>query len=72
MGGHGVGGRRTPVKHALTAILLVAVVGTANPYMIALMCLSTVTAMFVSIFVKRLKARRAVGKAETSSDDQEE
>jgi len=53
----------------LIAILLVAEVGTAEPYMIALMCLSTGTAMFVSMFVKRLMARRA---AETSSDDQEE
>jgi len=47
----------------LTAILLVAVIGTADPYMIALMCLSTVTAMFVGFGVKRLMARRAAGKA---------
>ena len=47
----------------LTAILLVTVVGTADPYMIALMCLSTVTAMFVGFGVKRLMARRAAGKA---------
>src|SRR6266536_1737240 len=47
----------------LAAILRVAVVGTADPYLIALMCLSTVTAMFVGIFVKRLMARRAAGKA---------
>ncbi len=44
----------------LTAILLVAVVGTADPYMIALMCLSTTTAMFVGL---RLMARRAGGQA---------
>ncbi len=47
----------------LAAILLVAVVGTADPYMIALMCLSTVTAMFLSVSLKRLMARRAAGKA---------
>jgi H+/Cl- antiporter ClcA len=46
----------------LTAILLVAVVGTADPYMIALMCLSTATAMFVGLGVKRLMARHAAGK----------
>jgi len=46
----------------LAAILLVAVIGTADPYMIALMCLSTVTSMFVGIEVKRLMARRAAGK----------
>jgi SnoaL-like domain len=48
----------------LTAILLVAVVGMYNPYMIALMCLSTVTAMFVSAGLKRLTAERATGKKE--------
>jgi H+/Cl- antiporter ClcA len=48
----------------LTAILLVAVVGTYNPYLIALMCLSTVTAMFVSAGFKRLIAQRAAGKKE--------
>jgi hypothetical protein len=47
----------------LTAILLVTVVGTADPYLIALMCLSTVTAMFVGFGVKRLMARRAAGQA---------
>ena len=47
----------------LAAILLVAVVGTADPYLIALMCLSTVTAVFVGAGVKRLMARRAAGKA---------
>ena len=46
----------------LAAILLVAVVGTADPFLIALMCLSTVTAMFVGFEVKRLMARRAAGK----------
>ena len=50
----------------LAAILLVAVVGTADPYMIALMCLSTVTAMFVGIGVKQLMARRAAGKEAVS------
>ena len=47
----------------LTAILLVVVVGTADPYLAALLCLSTVTAMFVGFFVKRLMARRAAGQA---------
>ena len=47
----------------LAAILLVAVVGTADPYMIALLCLSTVTSMFVGFGVKRLMAGRAAGKA---------
>jgi H+/Cl- antiporter ClcA len=47
----------------LTAILLVAVVGTYNPYLIALMCLSTATAMFVGAGFKRLMAQRAAGKA---------
>ena len=46
----------------LAAILLVAVVGTADPYLIALMCLSVVTSMFVGMEVKRLMARRAAGK----------
>jgi chloride channel protein, CIC family len=47
----------------LTAILLVAVVGTYNPYSIALMCLATAMAMFVGAGFKRLMARRAVLKA---------
>src|SRR6266566_1303692 len=46
----------------LAAILLVAVVGTADPYLIALLCLSTVTSMFVGFGVKRLMARRAADK----------
>ena len=51
----------------LAAILLVAVVGTANAYMIALLCLSTVTAMFVGFGVKRLMARRAASQAAATS-----
>ena len=47
----------------LASILLVAVVGTADPYLIALMCLSTVTSMFVGLAVRRLMARRAANKA---------
>jgi H+/Cl- antiporter ClcA len=43
----------------LSAILLVAVIATADPYLIALMCLSTVTSMFVGFQVKKLMARRA-------------
>jgi len=46
----------------LAAILLVAVVGTADPYLIALLCLSTVTSMFVGFGVKRLMAQRAASK----------
>ena len=51
----------------LAAILLVATVGTADPFLIALMCLSTVTSMFVGIEVKRLMARRAAGKETATS-----
>ena len=51
----------------LTAILLVAVIGTADPYMIALMCLSTATAMFVGLGVKRVMARRAADKEAATS-----
>jgi H+/Cl- antiporter ClcA len=47
----------------LTAILLVAVVGTYNPYSLALMCLSTATAMFVGAGFKRLMAQRAAAKS---------
>jgi len=47
----------------LTAILLVAVVGTYNPYSIALMCLSTAMAMFVGAGFKRLMAKLAAEKA---------
>ncbi len=50
----------------LAAILLVAVVGTADPYLIALLCLSTVTSMFVGIEIKRLMARRAANKEAVS------
>ncbi len=46
----------------LASILLVAIVGTADPYLIALMCLSTVTSMFVGFAVRRLMARRAANK----------
>ncbi|HXX78963.1 MAG TPA: chloride channel protein [Ktedonobacteraceae bacterium] len=50
----------------LASILLVAVVGTADPYLIALMCLSTVTSMFIGLAARRLMARRAANKeAET-------
>jgi hypothetical protein len=54
----------------LAAILLVAVIDTADPYLIALMCLSTVTAMFVGFGVKRLMARRAAAQAEAASNVQ--
>jgi H+/Cl- antiporter ClcA len=39
----------------LTAILLVAVVGTANPYMLSLLVLSAVTAMILSLVFKKKK-----------------
>jgi H+/Cl- antiporter ClcA len=42
----------------LTAILLVAVIGTANPYMLSLLTLSAVTAMILTmIFTKRKENR---------------
>jgi chloride channel protein, CIC family len=37
----------------LTAVLLVAVVGTANPYMLSLLVLSAVTAMIISLLFKK-------------------
>jgi len=39
----------------LTAILLVAVVGTSNPYMLSLLVLSAVTAMILSLVFKKKK-----------------
>jgi chloride channel protein, CIC family len=54
----------------LTAILLVAVVGTYNPYSIALMCLSTAMAMFVGAGFKWLMAQRAAGKAAASAKEE--
>jgi H+/Cl- antiporter ClcA len=39
----------------LTAVLLVAVVGTANPYMLSLLVLSAVTAMILSMVFKKKK-----------------
>jgi H+/Cl- antiporter ClcA len=39
----------------LTAILLVAVVGTANPYMLSLLVLSAVTAMILSLVFEKKK-----------------
>jgi H+/Cl- antiporter ClcA len=47
----------------LTAILLVAVVGTANPYMLSLLTLSAVTAMILSLaFTKKKENRSHAGK----------
>ena len=47
----------------LTAILLVAVVGTANPYMLSLLTLSAVTAMILSLaFTKKKENRSNAGK----------
>ena len=54
----------------LTAILLVAVVGTYNPYSIALMCLSTAMAMFVGAGFKRLMAKLAAEKAATPATEE--
>jgi H+/Cl- antiporter ClcA len=53
----------------LTAILLVAVVGTYNPYSIALMCLSTAVSMFVGAGFKQLMAQRAAGKAVPAKEE---
>jgi H+/Cl- antiporter ClcA len=50
----------------LSAILLVAVIGTADPYLISLMCLSTVTSMFVGFGVRRLMARRVANRKATT------
>jgi hypothetical protein len=47
----------------LTAILLVAVVGTYNPYSIALMCLSTAVSMFVGAGFRQLMAQYSARKA---------
>jgi hypothetical protein len=43
----------------LTAILLVAVVGTANPYMLSLLTLSAVTAMILSLAFTKKKEKRS-------------
>jgi H+/Cl- antiporter ClcA len=50
----------------LAAILMVAVLGTADTYLIALLCLSAVTSMFVGFGVKRLMARRAAATEATT------
>jgi H+/Cl- antiporter ClcA len=42
----------------LTAILLVAIVGTANPYMVTLLVVSSVTAIIVATAFKQMKAKR--------------
>jgi H+/Cl- antiporter ClcA len=54
----------------LTAILLVAVVGTYNPYSIALMCLSTAVAMFVGTGFKQLMAKLVARKAVASAQEE--
>jgi H+/Cl- antiporter ClcA len=47
----------------LTAILLVAVIGTANPYMLSLLTLSAVTAMILTlIFTKRKENRTSASE----------
>jgi H+/Cl- antiporter ClcA len=48
----------------LTAILLVAVVGTADPYLIVLLVLSAVTAMILAQALKQVRERRGAGKTE--------
>ena len=48
----------------LTAILLVAVVGTADPYLIVLLVLSAVTAMILAQALKQVQERRSAGEAE--------
>jgi H+/Cl- antiporter ClcA len=46
----------------LTAILLVAVVGTANPYMVALLVLSAVTSMILAQALRQVQEKRSAGK----------
>jgi H+/Cl- antiporter ClcA len=72
-------GVMTSLLFALLKILLLALSfksgylgGPMFPNMIALMCLSTATAMFLGRAIKRLMARRAAGKSERSRDVQEE
>ncbi|MCJ7445779.1 MAG: chloride channel protein [Methanotrichaceae archaeon] len=45
----------------LTAILLVAVTGTANPYTIALLALSAVTAMILALIFMKRKEQQSTG-----------
>jgi hypothetical protein len=47
----------------LTAILLVAVIGTADPYTIALLVVSAVVGPLVGSAHKRLMAQRAAARA---------
>lgn len=49
----------------LTSILLVAVIGTADPNEIALLVLSSVVALLVGNALKRLQAQRAASRAQT-------
>jgi H+/Cl- antiporter ClcA len=44
----------------LTAVLLVAVVGTANPYMLSLLVLSAVAAMILSLIFKKKKEQSSL------------
>ncbi|WIG61421.1 MAG: hypothetical protein OJF49_004169 [Ktedonobacterales bacterium] len=47
----------------LTSILLVAIIGTADPYTIALLVLSSVVALLIGNAVKRLQAQRVARRA---------
>lgn len=51
----------------LTAILLVATVGTADPYMIALLVVSAVVGLMLGVMFKYLLAQRAAQQAQAES-----
>ncbi|HEX8035369.1 MAG TPA: chloride channel protein [Ktedonobacterales bacterium] len=55
------------LRAPLTAILLVAVIGTADPFQIALLVTSSVVALLVGAGVQRLQTRRAAGTAGTNT-----
>jgi len=51
----------------LTAILLVIVIGATNQYMIALLVLSSVVALFFGTAVRKLREKRAGKEVKVSS-----
>ena len=52
----------------LSSILLVAVVGAADPHMLALLALSAVTAMILAQVLKREQEKRSAAKGEASGE----
>jgi hypothetical protein len=58
------------LRRCINKYLLVAVVGTYNPYSIAVMCLSTAVPMFVGAGFKRLMAERAARKTVASAQEE--